>query len=70
MNTEITELNKIYKTYNHIQNDKKEPKEHHYTATLRYTSPHFTQLHFTTLHSLTFTLHYPLTNKPTVVPAI
>jgi hypothetical protein len=25
---------------------KKEPKEHHYTATLRYTSPQFTQLHF------------------------
>jgi hypothetical protein len=36
--------------YNHTQNDKKEPKEHHYTATLRYTSPHFTQLHFATLH--------------------
>ena len=28
---------------------KKEPKEHHYTTKLRYTSPHFTQLHFTTL---------------------
>jgi len=42
---------------------KKVPKEHHYTATLRYTLPHFTQLHFTTLtalHSLTFTIHYPL----------
>jgi hypothetical protein len=24
-------------------------KEHHYSATLRYTSPHFTQLHYTTL---------------------
>jgi hypothetical protein len=23
--------------------------DYHYTATLRYTSPHFTQLHFTTL---------------------
>jgi len=45
-------LNKIYKTYNHIQNDKKEPKEHHCTATLRYTSPHFIQLHFTTLIDL------------------
>ena len=35
-----------------------------YTATLRYTSPHFTKLHFTlhlsTLHFLSFTLHYPL----------
>jgi len=28
---------------------KKEPKDHHYTATLHCTSPHFTQLHFTTL---------------------
>jgi len=28
---------------------KKELKEHHYTATLRCTSPHVTQLHFTTL---------------------
>jgi hypothetical protein len=33
---------KVHKTYNHIHNDKKEPKEHHYTATLHYTSPHFT----------------------------
>jgi len=28
---------------------KKEPKGHHYTATLRYTLPHFTQLHFSML---------------------
>ena len=41
---------KIYKTNNHTHTalKKKEPKEHHYTATLRCTSPHFTQLHFTT----------------------
>jgi hypothetical protein len=39
-NTKLTELNKVCKTYNHIQNDKKnkEPEEHHYTATLRYTN--------------------------------
>ena len=30
---------------------KKEPKEHHYIATLRYTSPHFTQIN---MDSLTF----------------
>jgi hypothetical protein len=39
---------KTYKTITHIQSDEKEPKEHHYTATLRYTLPHFTQLHITT----------------------
>jgi len=35
---------------------------HHYTATLRYTSPHFTQLHFTTLidTSLPFIYTYTL----------
>jgi len=34
---------KVYKAYNHIHNDKKkEPKEHHYTATLRCTYRHFT----------------------------
>jgi len=36
----------------------KKPKEHHYTATLRYTSPHFTQLHFTTLIDTALPLIY------------
>jgi len=52
----------MFEIHNRIQKDKKEPKEHIYTATLRYTSPHFTQLHFTTLidTSVPLTLHYPL----------
>ena len=37
------ELNKLYKTYNHL----KKTKELHYTAILRYTAPQFAQLHFT-----------------------
>jgi len=39
---------------------KKEPKEHYYTATLRYTSPNYTTLHLSTLHFLSFTIHDPL----------
>ena len=31
---------------------------HHYTATLRYTSPHFTKLHFTTLIDTSLPLIY------------
>jgi hypothetical protein len=45
--------------------------DHHYTATLRYASPHFTQLHFTTFHhtstnytSLHFTTLHPTTLHP------
>jgi hypothetical protein len=34
----------------HTQNDKTEPKEHHYTATLHYTSPNYTSQHLSTLH--------------------
>jgi hypothetical protein len=33
--------------------------DHHYTATLCYTSPHFTQLHFTTLIDASRPLVYP-----------
>jgi hypothetical protein len=51
---------KVYKTYNHVHNDKNGPKEHHYTATLRYTSPKYTSLNLATLHFLAFALHYPL----------
>jgi len=43
-----------------MHNDKKneKPKEHHNSATLRYTSPHFTQLHFTTLIDTSLPLIY------------
>jgi len=44
-------------------------EDHHDTATLRYTSPHFTQLHFTTLHPTTpvhfATLHH--TSLPLII---
>jgi hypothetical protein len=33
--------------------------DYHYTATLRYTSPHFTQLHFTALIDVSLPLIYP-----------
>jgi len=39
---------------------KKEPKDHHYTVTLRYTSPHFTTLYHTSLHFAT--LHHTSPN--------
>ena len=59
---------KVYKTYTRKQKckniektiKKKKRREHHYTATLRYTSPQFIQLHLSILHSLTITIHYPL----------
>jgi hypothetical protein len=72
-NTYTTELKVyMYKTYNHVQNDKKRITQrislhcntslhfttHHYTATLHYTSPHFT--HYTYRHFTSSHLHFTI----------
>jgi hypothetical protein len=57
---QLTELNKSIQNIQPYIQRLKQPKEHHYTATLHHTSPNYTSLHLSTLHSLTITLHYPL----------
>jgi Neuraminidase (sialidase) len=55
----------IYKTIIKV------PKEHYYTATLRYTSRQYTSLHLSTLYSVSFALHYPLIwLKPITFPIV